>query len=149
MTTAKDALQKIRLRAKNAAFFPPATDSKIDFANAMLKNEGAAPMPYDYAAFLKTTNGLAAPGIELYGTDGIDRHGRTYRFPNLAEANRELLADGNPLIKGCLLVGDAFLDSIIFDPAEGSYRVVSRLSFATLRRFANIGEVLEHLLGLL
>jgi hypothetical protein len=142
-------LQEIKTRAKSAAFFEPATDSKIDFTNAMLKNEGVAPMPYDYAAFLKATNGLAAHGIELYGTDGIDRSRQNYKFPNLSDANKELLADGNPLIKGCILVGNAFLDSIIFDPAEGAYRVVSRLSFATLHKAASMEEVLAYLLGLL
>ena len=145
----RDALSELGIKAKAAVLFRGATDSKIDFANAMLRNEGLAPMPYDYAEFLRETNGLIAPGIEFYGTDEIERTKERYRFPNLLGANNELAKGGNQLIKGSVLVGNAFLWALIYDPADEAYRIASRPGFATMRKCADISEVLRHILALM
>ena len=148
MTGIKSVLAEFKIKAKGSVFFPGATDSKIDFTNAMLKNEGLATLPYDYAMFLKETNGMIAPDTEFYGTDEIVRSGRNYKFPNLAFVNKELAMEGNPLIKGSVLVGNSSLSAIVFDAEAGAYRITNRLSFATVHMCADMAEVLRYLLGL-
>lgn len=144
----RESIAEFRAKAKEAALFAGATDSRIDFANAMLKNEGFAPLPRDYAEFLMETNGMIAPGVEFYGTDEIGRAKERYKFPNILGANMALAKGGNPLIKGSVLVGNAFLYAIIYDPADGTYRIASRLSLATVSKCADMPEVLRLMLAL-
>jgi|GEM_PF-6243747 len=126
----------------HAITFPALVQAKIDFASAMLKNEGLAGIPEDYMAFLRQTDGAIALDAEFYGCEAQSR--QTYKYPSLLEANAALIKSKNEFAAGNLLVGTCMGSALFYEPSRG-YMLRSRFSFAPISAFATFDEAVAAL----
>ena len=139
-----DTLSQIYDILQNGIKFEKANTAKIDFVNAMLKNNNLATIPEEYQKFLMETNGAILPPYEFYGTDIMDRKGYNYKFPNLIEANMPLIKNKNPLIEGRVIIGSVFFDVIIFDEIDKKFKIVNRINFEIIKTFEKFKHLLEY-----
>ena len=139
-----DILSQICDMVQNTVKFSGTTSPKIDFVNAMLKNNNLATIPEEYQEFLKKTNGLIAPPYEFYGTDTVDRKEYNYKFPNIIDANKPLLKNNNPLIENRVVIGTVFFDMIIFDGLDKKFKIVNRVNFEIIKSFEKFKHLLEY-----
>lgn len=139
-----DVIQKLKLKISNIEFFPATNISQIEFTGAMLKNDAFAPIPSEYAEFLKVCNGFASGILEFYGTEIVDRKNLSYKFPNIVKANDIFKKTTNPLMLNCVLLGNFSANPIIYDNNNKIYKIVLRLNFEPLKEFKTFTEVLEY-----
>ena len=127
---------------EHAISFPPLLQAKIDFASAMLKNEGLAPIPEDYMAFLRQTDGAVMADTEFYGCEAHVR--QTYTYPSLLDANKALVKNNNEFPAGTLLVGTSMGGALFYEPSRG-YVMRSRFSLAPVATFATFEQAMAAL----
>ena len=77
------------IQKDGAVFFPPVDERSLRFVSSLLASHRFPPLPLDYIALLKQTDGLSWNGVELYGTRANDREAKGYTLPGLIEANLE------------------------------------------------------------
>ena len=128
---------------EHAITFPALVQAKIDFASAMLKNEGLSSIPADYTAFLLQTDGAIAGDTEFYGCEPQTR--KSYKYPSLLGANTGLVKAKNPFALGNLLVGSCMGSALFYEPAHGLYVLRSRFSFAPAATFASLTQAITAL----
>ncbi len=144
--TIKEIISKLESKVPNARKFDGATKAKIDFANAMLKNNNLANISNEYQEFLMETDGMILPPYEFYGTEVINRPEYNYKFPNLIEANIDLVKDKNPLIENRVIIGNVFFDIIIFDEIDKKFKILNRVNFEIIETFENFKQLLEYVI---
>ena len=140
----KEKLSKLTDMVANSVKFDGANSAKIDFTNAMLKNNNLAIIPFEYQEFLKETNGLILPPYEFYGTEVFNRTEYNYKFPNIIDVNIPLIKDKNPLIENRVILGSVFFDIIIFDDMDKKFKIVNRINFEIIEIFENFNQLLEY-----
>lgn len=141
----KNKISQLESIIKNSIHFSGASAAKIDFTNAMLKNNNLAHLPVEYQEFLKITNGLILPPYEFYGTEIIERPEYNYRFPNVIEANIPLVKNKNLLIEKRVIVGTVFFDIIVFDEMDLKFKIINRVNFEVIKTFEDFEKLLEYI----
>ena len=117
------------LKKDDAVFFDPVDERSLRFISSLLSSHRFPPVPVDYIALLKQTDGLSWNGVELYGTRANDRESAGYTLPGLIEANLEF--QQVPPMRGKLLLGRGFFITSRVAPVS----TISP-SFITQTRFA-------------
>ena len=145
----KNDFSSLMNKFKNVVLFEPTTQSKIDFANAMLTNNNIQKIPSDYSDFLKVHNGLIIPPFELYGTDVIHRNNYNYKFPNLFDINSLFIKNKNPLIENRIVVGSIGFDIILYDYIDSKYKIVNRLNFEIIEQFDTSDNLFDYVINTL
>lgn len=139
-----EKLSQFKNKIHNIVTFDAANGAKIDFTNAMLKNNNLAIIPAEYQEFLKETNGLILPPYEFYGTEIVNRTEYNYRFPNIIEINIPLVKNKNPLIEKRVIIGSVFFDIIIFDEFDKKFKIINRVNFEIIETFENFKQLFEY-----
>ena len=140
----KEKLLQLENMVPNSLKFSGASIAKIDFTNAMLKNNNLSEIPSEYQEFLKETNGLLLPPYEFYGTEVIDRKEYNYKYPNLIDINIPLVKNKNPLIENRIIIGSVFFDVIIFDAIDKKFKIINRVNFEIIESFDNFKQLFEY-----
>jgi hypothetical protein len=125
-----------------AILFPPAARAKIDFAGAMLKNDGFAEIPDEYAEFLMQSDGAISADAEFYGAEPHARKG--FAYPSIVEANRPMAQSGCAAARGSVMLGAVLEGALFFEPGGGIV-LRSRFSLAHLAKFETFGKAVEEL----
>ena len=141
----EEIISLLKKKISNSVTFDGASVAKIDFTNAMLKNNKLSDLPEEYQKFLMETNGFIVPPFEFYGTEIFDRNDFNYRFPNVVEVNLPLVKNQNPLIEQRVIIGSVFFDMIIFDGIDRKFKIMNRVNFETIKTFESFEKVLEYL----
>lgn len=128
------------LKKDNATFFPSVDERSLRFVSSLLSSHRFPPVPPDYIALLKQTDGLSWNGIELYGTRANDREALGYTLPGLIEANLEF-AQVAPM-RGKLLLGRAAEELFIYDSMDQHFHIINRLDFSDSASFSTFSEAL-------
>ena len=140
----KKELSLFENKVPNSVRFDGTNSAKIDFTNAMLKNNNLASIPSEYQEFLKETNGLILTPYEFYGTEAVSRNEYNYKFPNIIDINITLVKNKNPLIEKRVIIGSVFFDIIIFDDTDKKFKIVNRVNFEIIEVFENFTQLLEY-----
>ncbi len=140
----QEKLSQFKKKIPNIVRFDAANSAKIDFTNAMLKNNNLAVIPAEYQEFLKETNGLILPPYEFYGTEITNRIEYNYRFPNIIEINIPLVKNKNPLIEKRVIIGSVFFDIIVFDEFDKKFKIINRVNFEIIETFENFKQLFEY-----
>lgn len=143
-TAAPDLAQLLEAIEPYAVRFPPADARALAEAEAGLKQLGAGPIPGDYAALLRQSNGLFWNGIYLYGTRPIPRPHRNYTLASLAQATAE--AKGQGLPPDGLVIGNTEDERLIYRTHSRRYEQVTRLHGEVERSAAQFTQLLAILL---
>ena len=101
------------IQKDGAVFFPAVDERSLRFVSSLLASHRFPPLPLDYVALLKQTDGLSWNGVELYGTRANDREAKGYTLPGLIEANLEF-SNAAPM-QGKLLLGRAAEELFVYD----------------------------------
>ena len=140
----KEKLSQFERIVPNCLKFNGASIAKIDFTNAMLKNNNLSEIPVEYQEFLKETNGFLLPPYEFYGTEVIERKEYNYKYPNIVDINIPFVKNKNPLIEKRLVIGSVFFDIIIFDEIDKKFKIINRVNFEIIESFENFKQLLEY-----
>lgn len=143
----KNNISKIKELIENTITFEKAEKAKIDFINAMLKNNEFSIIPYEYEQFLVLSNGLIALPCELYGTETINRQEYNYKFPNIIDANKVFIENKNPLMKNRVMLGTIAFDIIIFDANDNKFKILNRFNFETIETFSSFNNILDYIVN--
>ncbi len=143
----QEKILKLKSKNENVITFAKAEKSKIDFVNAMLKNDNFATIPFEYENFLLLSNGLIIPPIELYGSEDIERKEYNYKFPSIIEANKIFIQNKNPLMKNRVMLGTFIFDIIVFDGNDNFYKILNRFNFDTIETFKSFNELFDYISG--
>lgn len=143
--TLQEKILNLKNKIENIITFQKAEIAKIDFVNAMLKNDNFSEIPSDYKNFLMFTNGLIMPPVELYGTENVERAKYNYKFPNIIEVNKIFIDNKNPLIKNRLMLGTFAFDILIFDGNDNLYKILNRFNFETIETFKSFNELFDYI----
>lgn len=106
--------------------FSPALTGEIDKLNTSLLLQNFSPIPEDYAAFLKMSNGMFYDGIELYGCSSHYREAKNYKFPDLKEINQNY-ADYH-FFHNKLVIGRCSESLIYYDHRAAIYALADRIN---------------------
>lgn len=128
------------LKKDNATFFPPVDERSQRFVSSLLASHRLPPLPLDYVALLKHTDGLSWNGIELYGTRANDREALGYTLPGLIEANLDY-AHAAPM-RGKLLLGRAAEELFVYDSMDQQFHIINRFDFSIGASFSTFSEAL-------
>ncbi len=128
------------IQKDGAVFFPPVDERSLRFVSSLLASHRFPPLPLDYIALLKQTDGLSWNGVELYGTRANDREAKGYTLPGLIEANLEF-TQAAPM-QGKLLLGRAAEELFVYDSADQKYHIINRLDFTNSCTFPTFSEAL-------
>lgn len=128
------------LRKDNGTFFDPVDERSLRFISSLLSSHRFPPVPIDYIALLKQTDGLSWNGVELYGTRANDREALGYTLPGLIEANLEF-QQAAPM-RGKLLLGRAAEELFVYDSIDQKYHIINRLDFSDSCSFPTFSEAL-------
>ena len=128
------------LKKDNGTFFPPVDERSLRFISSLLSSHHFPPVPVDYIALLKQTDGLSWNGVELYGTRANDRDMLGYTLPGLIEANLDF-AQVAPM-RGKLLLGRAAEELFIYDSLDQKYHIINRMDFSDSCGFPTFSEAL-------
>ena len=143
-----DKISKIMRKCRRAVLFDGVVKAKVDFAGAMLKNAGGTEVPADYVEFLEKSNGMIEAPYEFYGTEVHKRNAAMYNFPNIVDANMDLLKDGkNPFVLRRIIIGQSYFDLIIFDEVDAKYKIVNRLNFSVVKEFKSFEMLLDFVIA--
>ena len=104
------------IQKDGAVFFPAVDERSLRFVSSLLASHRFPPLPLDYVALLKQTDGLSLNGVELYGTRANDREAKGYTLPGLIEANLEF-SNAAPM-QGKLLLGRAAEELFVYDSVD-------------------------------
>lgn len=143
--TLQEKILNLKNKIENIITFQKAEIAKIDFVNAMLKNDNFSEIPSDYKNFLMFTNGLIMPPVELYGTENVERAKYNYKFPNIIEVNKIFIDNKNPLMKNRLMLGTFAFDILIFDGNDNLYKILNRFNFETIETFKSFNELFDYI----
>ncbi|MDR1009164.1 MAG: hypothetical protein LBL52_02830 [Rickettsiales bacterium] len=132
----------LELKKLGARFYTTAGRGGIDFASAMLGNEGLPRIPEDYIRLLLLTDGIAGGMVEIYGAKAKSRDADASVPADLFLGNRAFAEPANPLLSGRIVLGMTSLDLIVWDEAARAYQLLENGSFAVLRAFGNVEEML-------
>lgn len=128
------------LRKDNGTFFDPVDERSLRFISSLLSSHRFPPVPVDYIALLKQTDGLSWNGVELYGTRANDREALGYTLPGLIEANLEF--QQAPPMRGKLLLGRAAEELFVYDSMDQKYHIINRMDFSDSCSFPTFSEAL-------
>lgn len=128
------------LKKDGGTFFPPVDERSLRFISSLLSSHRFPPVPLDYIALLKQTDGLSWNGVELYGTRANDREAQGYTLPGLIEANLEFAKA--PPMHGKLLLGRAAEELFVYDSMDQQYHIINRLDFLVSCTFPTFSEAL-------
>ena len=109
-----------------------ATDAEIEAAGtqliARLSNNDLCvpPIPKDYAAFLKLTDGYAWNGVTFFSTKPMPMDAR-YTNPSLYDKNEYYLRMKSGL-NGCLVIGSFDDDIFVYSSMTGKYHCLDELT---------------------
>lgn len=127
------------LERDGSVLFPGADDRSIRFVASMLTAHRFAPIPLQYATFLKETDGLLWNGVEFFGTRAVERDHLGYIFPGLIEANMELL--NYDVMRGSLLLGRASEEIFVYSSHDREYLILDRTDFTANARCSTFQEI--------
>lgn len=128
------------LKKDDAVFFEPVDERSLRFISSLLSSHRFPPVPVDYIALLKQTDGLCWNGVELYGTRANDREALGYTLPGLIEANLEYQQVAP--MRGKLLLGRAAEELFVYDSLDQKYHIISRMDFSSSCSFPTFSEAL-------
>jgi hypothetical protein len=128
------------VRKDGAVMFPAADDRSLRFVSSMLSSRRFAPIPIHYASLLKFTNGMSWNGIELYGTEAIDRKEMGYVLPSLIDAN--VAYDNYEFLKGQIILGRAAEELFVYDSRQKKYFIIDRVDFTPSASFPTFSEAI-------
>lgn len=128
------------IQKDGAVFFPAVDERALRFVSSLLASHRFPPLPLDYVALLKQTDGLSWNGVELYGTRANDREAKGYTLPGLIEANLEF-SNAAPM-QGKLLLGRAAEELFVYDSVDQKYHIINRLDFTNSCTFPTFSEAL-------
>ena len=128
------------LKKDDAVFFDPVDERSLRFISSLLSSHRFPPVPVDYIALLKQTDGLSGNGVELYGTRANDRESAGYTLPGLIEANLEF--QQVPPMRGKLLLGRAAEELFVYDSLDQKYHIINRMDFTISCTFPTFSEAL-------
>ncbi|MGN0929879.1 MAG: hypothetical protein ACI4N3_04525 [Alphaproteobacteria bacterium] len=142
------SFQTLKRLIPNLEFFARAKEAQIDFTNAMLKNDKFAPIPDDYAMFLKDeSNGMVCGMLEFFGTEKVKRADYNYNFPSIIDANEIFKTTNNMLMENSVLLGYNLLYAIIWNESEKVYKIINRNFFTPLETFTKFDDVLKFIIS--
>lgn len=126
------------IQKDGAVFFPPVDERSLRFISSLLASHHFPPLPTDYIALLKQTDGVSWNGVEFYGTRANDRETKGYTLPGIIEANLEF--SQTPPMQGKLLLGRAAEELFVYDSVDQQYHIISRMDFKNSCTFPTFSE---------
>ena len=113
-----------------------ATDEMIKAADAKTselvnaQERQGAPIPEDYADFLRLTNGYFWNGVSFYSTEPVPM-GPGYENWALPECNAKYLRE-RPELNGCIVVGECHDDICVYSSKTGFYHALDGFTILSL-----------------
>jgi len=129
-----------KFKEGGAKFYKPASASQIDFAGALLTNNGFAKIPSEYAKFLGASDGMSGSLVEFFGTVAKPRDDNHYSLSTVPAAMTDFL--GTAKAPDFVIIGSFPLGYVAYSQKYGRYQLLDITSLKELAHFKSFFDVL-------
>jgi hypothetical protein len=123
--------------------FPPASPQSLAALLERAEEDLAMPLPPDYIAFLKQTNGTYVNGLIIYPSDDYRADG--FELPGIININLARRSHRKGL-ENAIVLGEFDDDFLIYRAAEDSFSRIDRLSLDSFESTPDLAQLITHLL---